>query len=331
MRIRALAPLLALAAICAGCRVFSARELPSEPPPLAGMEEPLALQGEPEDEAERLALPPGGFTGVRVSDARRSLDDLLGEPAGGVLVASIVENSPGDAAGLAEGDLLLEVRKGGGEPLALDWPSQWRELELESAPGTRLSVLYDRAGVEGEAEIVVEARVRPAEREPLERLREEERVGVVVRGTSEVEARAAGLGPGAGAVVVGLSLDSPWRAAGLRFGDLITEVNARAVDHPQELLEEIRTAPEDASLALAYLRDGERRALEVRLSERASQVTHVEIPLFYSFERERDATTTSVLLGLLRIRRTKAAWDVRLLWLFSFGAGDSDRLEEVRT
>ena len=35
------------------------------------------------------------------------------------------------------------------------------------------------------------------------------------------EARAAGLGPGGGAVVVGLSERSPWRAAGLRFGDLI--------------------------------------------------------------------------------------------------------------
>jgi hypothetical protein len=35
------------------------------------------------------------------------------------------------------------------------------------------------------------------------------------------------------------------------------------------------------------------------------------------------------VLGLIRFTQTRAAWRMRLLWLFSFGAGDSDRLIEV--
>jgi hypothetical protein len=49
----------------------------------------------------------------------------------------------------------------------------------------------------------------------------------------------------------------------------------------------------------------------------------------FSFERARGESTTSVLLGLVRVRKTKVAWDVRLLWLIHFGGGDADRLEEV--
>ena len=41
--------------------------------------------------------------------------------------------------------------------------------------------------------------------------------------------------------------------------------------------------------------------------------------------------TTSLLLGLVRVQKSPAAWHVRLLWVFELGAGDADRLEEVRS
>ena len=55
------------------------------------------------------------------------------------------------------------------------------------------------------------ARVAPAERDEGARFREEERVGFIVRSATEVEARSAGLAPGAGVVLVGLAAGSPWR------------------------------------------------------------------------------------------------------------------------
>ncbi|MFQ5517227.1 MAG: RNA polymerase sigma factor, partial [Acidimicrobiia bacterium] len=103
-----------------------------------------------------------------------------------------------------------------------------RRSRLESKVGAaRLAPTPVRPDIQvvrnAEAEAVVQAmeRLRPADRGETERFREEDRVGVVVRTATEVEARAVGLGPGGGAVVVGLSRTSPWREAGLRFGDLI--------------------------------------------------------------------------------------------------------------
>lgn len=291
------------------------------------MEEPLALFAEPDDEAQRLELDAGAFSGVVVVDGRRSLEALLGEPEG-VLVERVVENSPGAAAGLEPGDLLFELETAAGAR-DLHWPSEWQAAERAARAGEVWKVGLDRAGRELRAELELVARVKPAPRTQAARVREEERVGVVLRGATEVEARAAGLGPGAGAVVVGLSLDSPWRAGGLVFGDLITHADGEPLGHPEALVERVRAADPDARLTLAVRRAEQTFEVALPLSRRARETSHVKIPLIFSYEREREASSTSVLLGVVRVRRTSAAWDARLLWLFSFGRGDADRLVEV--
>jgi C-terminal processing protease CtpA/Prc len=299
------------------------KRIPTVKPALYDMEEPLNLRDEPDDEEERDALPAGCFTGVHVSDARRSLEEMEKEPEG-ILVARVVENSPAAAAGLEEGDLLLEVE---GRPL--HWASEWREVELATGPGRTLEVIYDRAGAERDARILVVPRVHPAERTEVERFREEERVGIVVRTATEVEARSAGLGPGAGAVVVGLSRSSPWRRPGLRFEDLIVEVDGKRITHPNVLLRAIRDAPRDDSVKLVYVRGGERFVIEAPVSRRATETTRVRIPLIYHYTRERDLTTSWIFLGIFKHTRTPAAWETRVLWLFKFRGGDADRLVEV--
>ena len=325
---RLLIPLLGALGSCAA--VFGGRdELPRESPPLAAMEEPLELQSEPQDEAERVELPAGSFSGIYVVDARESLDALLDAPEG-VRVERVVENSPGEAAGIEEGDLLLSVSAADGTTTELHWPSEWRAVELAAPPGSSVEVVYDRAGAELRSTIALVPRVRPVERAAAVRLREEQRVGVVVRTPTEVEARAAGLAPGAGAVVVGLAAESPWRAAGVRFEDLILAVDGAGVPHPQVVLDLVRGAEPDARLRLSIARGEERLEIEAPVSEREGETSHVAIPILFSYERERGASETSILLGLLRFRKTAAAWDARILWIISFGGGDADRLEPVQ-
>ena len=299
-------------------------QLPTESVALFDMEEPLPLHEEPKDEEARRDLPRGGFTGIYVSDARQSLEEMDEEPDG-ILVARVVENSPADAAGLTEGDLLLEAN---GQPLR--WASEWRALELETEPGSTLAILYDRAGADRETELGVVARVHPTERHPTERYREESRVGIVVRTATEVEARAAGLGPGGGAVVVGLSRGSPWRAAGLRFEDLIVQAGETPISHPDVLLRAIRDAPEDGTIELTYVRDGQRATLEAPVSRRAQEMTKITIPLLYVYEKDRDLRRFWVLLWIYQNKRTPAAWETTVFWFFKFRGGDADRLQEVK-
>lgn len=318
--------LLALLALPFGACSLSP-DLPEQAPALADMEEPLDLRTEPDDEAARTALPAGTFSGIYLRDARETLEEKLNDPET-VVIERIVENSPAALAGLQVGDLLLEVEVDGGEARTIGTPSQWRQLELEAKPGTKVALFVDRAGREAETELTLAARAQPAARELGERYREEQRVGVVVRTATEVEARAAGLGPGAGAVIVGLSAKSPWRDAGLRFEDLIVALDGEPLAHPQQLLTTARDSARSV-LAVTYVRDGAQRTVEARLTRRATETTEVSLPLLFSYEHERGRSEWSMLLGLFNYRSTRAAWRFRLLWLIGFGGGDADELLEA--
>ncbi len=317
---RALLPLLAVSlALLLGCKA-----LPEESPPLADMEVSLAAVAEPDDEQERRTLDSGSFTGLRVASARLSLDDP--EPAG-LLVVEVIENSPGDAARIREDDVLVEATVDGGETVELAWPSQWRSIELAAAPGAEIQVLYDRAGVEQTAVIRPIERVRPAGREAVERFRENQRVGVVLRTATEVEARGCGLGPGGGAVVVGLSRASPWRDAGIVYGDVIVAVDGAPVDHPQVVLDAIRAGKK--SIAITCCRGGEAFEFETALTRRKQEFREFDIPVLVSYERDANGSNFSLLLGLFGLESTPAAWRCRILWFITFGGGDADRLQEV--
>ena len=318
-----LAALLVLFLFLPACKYLEGK-LPRNSPPLFDMEEPLAWHEEKDDEKERTELPPGSFTGIYAADARRSLEEMEEEPEG-LLVTRVVENSPADRAGIREDDLLVEVETPEGQK-ALKWPSEWREIEVTTKPGTTLRVIYDRAGAEKEAKITVVERVHPGPRHATERFRDEDRVGVVVRTATEVESRAAGLGPGAGAVVVGLARSSPWRK-GLQFGDLIVAVNGDEVAHPYVLLDAIRKTPK--TLEVTFLRGGDRQTVTLSVSRRRKETKQVRIYGIYHYDKDGDYRSTWIMLGIYSHKRTKAAYETRILWLFKWRGGDADRLEKV--
>ena len=302
-------------------------DLPLEPSPLADMEEPLDLRAEPDDEAARQQLPAGCFSGLVVDDARDTLAAKLDQP-GTLRVAAVVENSPAAAAGLQPGDVLLEAQVAHGPRRTLQQPSEWRQIELENPPGTSVVLFVDRAGREAKTELQLVPRVRPAPRTASEPFREEARVGVVLRTATEVEARAAGLGPGGGAVITGLSRGSPWRTAGLRFGDVLVAADGQPIAHPQQLLVLLRDA-ERSAVALDYVRGGERRTVDALLSARDDDTNELSLPPLLYWGTERGKSEFSLLLGLVNHQSTAAAWRFRLLWIFAIGGGDSDRLLEV--
>ena len=319
-------PIVLFAALSSALSACVTTPLPTQAPPLVAMEEPTELLDTSGLEASEPSVARGSFTGLEVGDSRTSLDALAGEPEG-VLVTAVIENSPADAAGIAVGDLIVEVSAP--VPTVLHWPSEWRRLEEETEPQQELRLLIDRAGAELERKLVTTRRVRPHDAIEIERWREEQRVGVVVRTATSSEAARAALGAGAGAVIVGMTRESPWRPVGLRYGDLVRAVGGVEVAHPQVLLEAIRTAPEKSSLELEVVRDGQVISVTAPLSRRDTELKEISIPLLYSMEKARDRKTVSVLLGLVKYESTPAAWKLRLLWLIDFAGGDADRLESV--
>ncbi|MFT7534118.1 MAG: C-terminal processing protease CtpA/Prc [Hyphomicrobiaceae bacterium] len=315
---------LALLATFTACSLSP--NLPKQSPALADMEEPLDLRIEPNDEQQRLALPVGTFSGLYLSDARDTLAAKLEEPDS-VKIERVIENSPAHLAGLQAGDLVLEVEVDGEGAKTIGRPSQWRQLELNAKPGTKVVLFIDRAGREAETEITLVKRLRAPDRELAERFREEQQLGIVVRTATEFEARTADLGPGAGAVIVGMSQRSPWRAAGLRFKDLIIAIDNQPLTHPQELLAAARDEARE-SLQVTFVRGGETKTVEAAKTNREHEMTDISLPLLFSYEVDRGHFEWSMLVGLINYQSTAAAWRFRLLWVIGFGGGDADQLLE---
>jgi len=319
--------LLALIVVLvSGCSLIKKRTLADAPPPLLDMEEPLELREEPADETARVVLSAGSFTGIYVTSGATSLD-ALAEGGEGVLVARVVENSPADLAGVVEGDLIVEA-KNGPKTLVPKWPSEWRALEIEATSGTIIDIVVDRAGSERTFSLTTVPRVRAPERAAVERFREEEKVGLVVRSATEVEARSADLGPGGGAVIVGLSRASPWRDAGLKFETLIARVDGVPVAHPQVLIDAVRARKSGETLALEVVTDGTTRTVVAPIGRRATEIREVSIPLLYEYESDRGRSETSILFGVFKHESTSAAWHTRLFWILNFSGGEADRLVE---
>jgi S1-C subfamily serine protease len=215
-----------------------------------------------------------------------------------VAAARLSANSPGDAAGLASGDLLLSARVGEAAPVELQAPSRWLQLERDTPPGSKLRVRFDRAGREGEVELALTARVRHEARHALARLREESKAGIVLRTATAVEAAPAGLGAGGGAVLVGMARGSPWRSVGLRFGDVLAKLDGRAVDSPQVVLDVLRNT-ERAHVDVVFARQGRLQQVRAPLTTRATEVHEVGIPLLFTYGKDRGTSTTSALLGIV--------------------------------
>jgi C-terminal processing protease CtpA/Prc len=311
-----------------GCGVFRS-DLPTQADPLQNMDLSRARLALPQDEMQRQELPLGVFTGVQVGDARVTLESQMQAPEG-VLVTGIIENSPAVVAGLQEGDILLEAALNENTPMPLQWPSDWYRLEQTASSESSIHVLFDRAGRDGEKTLWPVKRLAPPRRLTGDHIREESKVGIVVRNASEVEAHEAGLTRGEGCVVVGLSRTSPWRKAGVVFGDLILDIDDEPIKNPQALLAAIHVLDKGEPVKIDIFRNNKILCLNTSVSQRDRETVAFNIPLIFSYQNRRGIEKTSVLCGLYRIRKTAVASRTTLFWVVNYTTGDSNRLEETK-
>ncbi|WP_426752746.1 trypsin-like peptidase domain-containing protein [Myxococcus sp. Y35] len=141
------------------------------------------------------------------------------------LVKDVYQGSPAAAAGIRPGDRLVAVN---GRPIG-SYLQLLRKVAL-LAPGTeaRLSLMR---GTDTQ-EVTVRLVARPAQEATeglIQRTTSEAEVGLVLRDLTPEVAAPLGETAWSGALVSGVTPRSPAESAGLRAGDVVTEVNRRRV------------------------------------------------------------------------------------------------------
>jgi serine protease Do len=189
-----------------------------------------------------------GQLGVSVQTVNSEIAASLGlAQVKGALVSSVSPGSPAQSAGVERGDVILGLN--GAE---VTDANALRNQIAGTAPGSVVKLSVLRAG----RERTLSAKLRElqdsahAAENGQSAPDEGGKLGLSVRPLTRSEAAELGLGDRRGLLVASVDPEGPAASAGFRSGDVISEVNGKAVSDPAGLATAVRAAGARPSLVL---------------------------------------------------------------------------------
>ncbi len=176
-----------------------------------------------------------GWLGVNIVD---------GTNGHGAVVTEVFRGSPAAVAGLNSGDRVLAVNGRAVE----NFQQLLRKVSL-IAPGATVKLQVERDGKQRELEVILAERPAESTVVALAEAAASSTLGMVLRDVTPEVASSLGLGE-RGALVSGVIPGSAAERAGIRAGDLLTEVNKRAIRRAHE----VRDAVAQGGLKTALVR-----------------------------------------------------------------------------
>lgn len=193
-----------------------------------------------------------GYLGVRIQELTPELAESLGaEGRRGVLVTEVGSETPAEKAGLRLGDIVVRVN---GRPV--EGVEQLKSAVGLTVPGERVMLQIVRKGKARTISATVGSKPRSEEPEAEPQPEEEEgfeEFGLWLRELTPALAARLGYEVGDGVVVSRVDPDGLAAVAGLRPGDLITQVNLEPVRSCRDVR---RIQEESASRLVLLVKDG---------------------------------------------------------------------------
>jgi serine protease Do len=190
-----------------------------------------------------------GYLGTTVQKISREIAESLGlKQTGGALVADVVKGGPAEKAGVKVGDVIVEFDKKVIKDSA-DLPAAVARV----APGTSVQLKIAREGKQISLPITVG---EMKDSEVIASAGQESDLGLTVQPVTPDIAQSLGLERAEGLVVASVKPGSAADDAGLRSGDVITQVNRRPVKNLADYNREI-SRNEKTKSVLFLVRRGE--------------------------------------------------------------------------
>jgi serine protease Do len=207
-----------------------------------------------------------GYLGVGIQPVTADLARGFGiSEASGALVSSVVEGSPAAKAGIKSGDVITEydgrkVARADELPRVVAESPVGREVPVTVIrDGTRVSlratIVKLDDGREAKAAVTGEAKA------------DKPTLGLSLESLSPADARERGLGERGGVLVRGVQDGSPGANAGLRAGDVISEINRTPVKSADDVRQAMAKRPKDKPALFLVHRD--RATVYIAVNENA--------------------------------------------------------------
>jgi len=191
-----------------------------------------------------------GYLGVMIQDVTPELARSFGlEKAQGALISEVTEDSPAQAAGLKQGDIILKMD---GEDV--ETSNVLKNEVAMLAPGTKVRLEIFRDGKR--KELTVKTGERPASMSKLgEATQSKGRLGMQLQNLTRDLAKHFGYGLGEGVIVTQVLPGSPADSVGIQPPDLIVSVDQKEVKSVSEFEKAIQAGSKNKK-ALVLVKHG---------------------------------------------------------------------------
>jgi len=185
-----------------------------------------------------------GYLGVGIQDLNAELAESFGlETTDGVLIPSVLHDSPAAKAGIKAGDVIVEFN---GEKVADAHKLQRKVATL--LPGTKVEIVILRDGkTEKLTAVLAERKKGLAQTEDFST---QDKLGVKVRNLTDDLARRYGYEDQSGVIVEKVVQGSLAASAGIKPGNLIMKVNRKDVANVNEFNEAVAEATDTGKILL---------------------------------------------------------------------------------
>jgi serine protease Do len=205
-----------------------------------------------------------GYMGVSIQDLTPDLAKSFGmKTEKGVLISDVASDSPADAAGLKQGDVIVGYQ---GE--AVEDPPALQRLVTRTPIGSKATIKVLRDGHEKEVTVTVAEQPDTLKTAKAETNTDESvaLAGIEVQSLDRKTAHELGLNEKArGVVVTNIDADSPANDAGLQAGDVIQAINRQEITSLKDYEKAALGLKKDQSALLLINRRGASLFLTVKV------------------------------------------------------------------
>ena len=193
-----------------------------------------------------------GWLGVSIQPMTAELAKGFNVAEGtGALVSGVQDKSPAAQAGIKAGDIITQY-DGQKVGTSADLP----KLVAATKVGRQVPVTVVREGKTVVLNVTIAQMDEPGQPVVAQAEEEKGRLGLTVETVTPSMARNLKLSEPRGVLVRGVRSGSPAENAGVRAGDVITEVNHKAVADAAEMKQAMEKHPKGAPLVVMITRDG---------------------------------------------------------------------------
>ncbi len=213
-----------------------------------------------------------GWFGTYIQDISHDMAKKLGlESTAGAMVSEIQSDSPAEAAGIEDGDVIIAF-----DGQSVDDVQHLRFLVAATKPETTVTVTVMRYGQKKDIEVTIGAMSSDTTEHSAKPKRERERVrrgrlGVEIQDVDEDLAEKLQLEEPRGALVSQVIEDSPAEKADIKTGDVIVTFDGQAVEDTQHLKNLIAKTEAGKTIAVIVIRDGEKKDIEITIRKKPSK------------------------------------------------------------